>query len=400
MRVHSVGFRQANYLIGSAGVPNYGDELIMRLWLNYLRLSDPKRPVWIDVQDPGVAAVLLAGDHPQLHTTDTLWRTAAKIGALPPEEWTGIVERFIRHRGTPRADAGLELLAEAGSVQLVGGGYLNSMWSVNLVLPLLAAESGRAFGHALFGSGLGLLPLSDEDRTLLSGAFCDFDSAECRDAAELAPRIPGGVLYGTDDALLGFHPKLSGLWRNARREPAPKYMLALQGDMHAGLASRDEALETALAELRRAGWAGEPLGVVEAIPPDDAWVLPVLAERGVEVVFYPFIDLWRNGLPIQPGQYWVSTRFHFHLLVAGSGVNGTALAISEDYYLPKHKSLSILGTGWRLVDRLGGVVEAGNPAVTKAFSLRAPSLAAAKWAQADRIYAKSRRRSLRSASNG
>jgi len=385
------GVRQASYLVGAAGIPNYGDELIMRLWLNYLRLTHPKRPVWIDVQDPGIAAVLLAEDHPRLHATNTLWRTAAQIGALPADEWVATAERFVRHHGTPRTDAGLGLLADVGSVHLVGGGYLNSVWSVNTLLPVLASASGRALGHRLFASGLGLMPLSEGARSLLSTAFADFEFAESREPVEVAPRLPDGVSYGVDDAFLGFHPKLSGLWANTRLGPAPKFMLALQGDMHFDPVSREAALEVALTELRLAGWTEEPLGVVEAIPPDDAWLLPLLAERGIEVVFYPFMDLWRNGLPIRPGQYWVSTRFHFHLLVSGSGVSGTSLVISDDYYLPKHRSIAALGTGWRLVDRRGGVIEAGDLAATEAFRSRAAELAEEKWALADRIYAKSRR---------
>lgn len=62
--------------------------------------------------------------------------------------------------------------------------------------------------------------------------------------------------------------------------------------------------------------------------------------------FYPFTELWREGMPVTAGQTWLSTRFHAHLMAAAAGADGVALPVSADYYRPKHDSLIALGSGW------------------------------------------------------
>lgn len=62
------------YLVGPAGHPNYGDEIITAGWLKYLAETAPDATVWVDAHSPGPAQVLLGDLHPRVRFTDTLWR--------------------------------------------------------------------------------------------------------------------------------------------------------------------------------------------------------------------------------------------------------------------------------------------------------------------------------------
>src|SRR5690606_37165662 len=62
------------YLVGPAGHPNYGDEIITAGWLEYLADTAPDAEVWVDTHSPGPAQVLLGDLHPRVRFTDTLWR--------------------------------------------------------------------------------------------------------------------------------------------------------------------------------------------------------------------------------------------------------------------------------------------------------------------------------------
>ena len=68
------------YLVSPAGVPNWGDELIVATWLRYLARTHPDATVVVDCHSPGKAAVLLRGLHPNLVVTNTLWDLVERAG--------------------------------------------------------------------------------------------------------------------------------------------------------------------------------------------------------------------------------------------------------------------------------------------------------------------------------
>src|SRR5690606_27071255 len=90
------------------------------------------------------------------------------------------------------------------------------------------------------------------------------------------------------------------------------------------------------------------VGFAEAIPPDDSRFAAPWVEEGAP--FFPFMRMWDEGFPAYSGQQWLTSRFHFHLLAAAAGAQGTVLNAREGYYDVKHDLLSRLGTGWSRVD--------------------------------------------------
>ncbi len=109
----------AHYLIGEAGFPNYGDELIAREWVKYLAQIDPETPVVLDCMCSGPAAAYLYGLHPRVMSVDTvaqlaqnnyldlLRETGKSEGGVPVAL---LAERLHapmqdRHRATPPASS-------------------------------------------------------------------------------------------------------------------------------------------------------------------------------------------------------------------------------------------------------------------------------------------------------
>lgn len=363
------------YLVSAAGLPNYGDELITRAWLDWLRVHRPDTPVWLDCPEPGRANHLFAGTHPLLRTTNTLWHLASSLDGVPLEEAAGRAARLVTDLGSPRFDLGLLELREMQSVHLLGGGYLTSVWQHQLCMVAALVALKERFAVRLYATGQGLVPLSSEARALLPGWVAKFDLFEARDSASAAAI---GATFGLDDAFLAF--------ANAReiyaRRDSPDLMVLLQGDFM-DVADRTLLVDAVEAVARSQGAAR--VGLVESIPPDDSWSLSSMAERGLKVEFYPFARLWLEGLPARAGQTWLSTRFHFHLLAAAVGARGAYLELDAEYYAAKHASLREVGTGWARVSEFHEPT-AISPAVDPLFSSRRKEFAARKEALARRIY--------------
>lgn len=368
--------RRPFYLVSSAGVPNYGDEFITRAWLDWLARNHPTTPVWLDCIEPGRANHLFAGAHPRLRTTNTLWHLALAGAGAGLDDGAERTMDQVANLGSPRFDLGLMELRQARSVHLLGGGYLNSVWEHQLLLLPALIQLKRSHGIPIYATGQGLAPLNERATELLPGWIHEFDLFETRDA-------PSATLLGTDrgvdDAFLAFATKRPVY----SSEKTPDLMILVQGDFVDE--AHQDALLDAVTSFIHARRPSGPVGIVESLPPDDSWILPRLAERGVATEFYPFVRLWTEGFPARQGQEWLSTRFHFHLLAAAEGAAGAVLDLHPDYYGIKHASLRELGTGWSLTNNLDAL-PALLPSVDKGLRRRRLELARSKARVARQIY--------------
>ena len=173
-----------------AGYPNYGDELIARTWLRFLAETKPEAQVWLDCRHPGAASVLFRGDHPNLTTTDTLYR----VLELADQEWEPrSIAEIVTHKGSPLFDLQIAEMNRATTLHLLGGGFLNSRWPKNLGLLEGMRASAAVSGARLIATGQGLIPDA-------GASFEGFAHVGVRDdeSAELA-----ATTTGLDDAFLG-----------------------------------------------------------------------------------------------------------------------------------------------------------------------------------------------------
>ena len=355
------------YLIAPAGHPNYGDELLLRTWLRVLERLRPRSRVIVDCHTPGQAALLHRGANADVVFTDTVWRLVAEVAgaAEPGREAVELVRRALADPGArPALAAGVAQIREAAIVHVIGGGFVNAHWPHHLGVLAAAAEAARLGGGRAVATGQGLAPVADP--VLLAEVLDGFASVTVRDAAsrdavsrDAASRDAaahghhrGRAELVGDDAWLALSDwaRPGDLYRTDP-DVARDVMLCLQSD----LGDAEALTRVADRTLRRWAVPGERITVIEGIPGADRVVWdrlvasPLGAELGLAAArFVSFHELWGTGLPARPGQAWLSTRFHPHLLAAAAGASGVAVAVDPDYYGTKHDSLRAAGSRWTL----------------------------------------------------
>jgi hypothetical protein len=367
--------RPLYHLVGAAGYPNYGDELIAAGWLRHLARTAPEADVWLDCPSPGTAATLLDGLHPRARFTDTIWRLCEAAPEGGPWETAAWVRNAVADPGlVPRWCAGVGLLRRADVVHVIGGGYVNGIWPRHAGVLAGAVAAVEHSGGRAVATGQGLTPAADGAVPLLRSLLERFALVEVRDEAS-AVLLERPDTLGLDDAFL---PAAAV----PTRADAPQVALCLQSDLSDRPA---EALATfVLGALRRWEVDPEQVAVVEGIPGQDRVVYALLEHELRGARFVPFDAVWRDGLPVGPDQSWISTRFHPHLVAAAVGAGGLAVSLNGDYYPTKHRSLTALGSGWQLVTDLDGAPD--RPASGGFPPAVLAGLRERKAALADRVY--------------
>jgi hypothetical protein len=337
------------HLVTSAGFPNYGDELITALWLRRLAECAPDAEVWVDTHSPGLSSVLLDGLHPKARFVDTLWRLCWAAPSEQPWEVAAWVDQAVSDVGrAPRWALATEQLRTADLVHIIGGGYLHGEWPRHVGLLSGALAASRVSGARTVLTGQGLAPASVDSAALLAALAGRFDVVDLRDEASEQLLRDGGVGHAKltcDDAFLGL-----GQLPIPPNGDLPGFMLCAQADMLS--VDRSSLARLVLDTLR--AWHVRPdnLGVVEGIPGIDREIWAMLEYQLPGARFYPFAEIWREGLPVAAGQTWLSTRFHPHLMAAAAGASGAAIPVSPGSYSTKHRSLINQGSRWTVADDL------------------------------------------------
>lgn len=342
----TVGERPVYYLTGITGYPNYGDELIAATWLRHLAATAPDARVWLDCPHPGQAAASLAHLHPSVRFTDTLWRLCEDAPPGDAAETAAYVRAAVEDPGrAPRRMAGIEIAARADVAHLIGGGYLNGLWPRNAgLLAGVSAAAARSGGWAVM-TGQGLFP-AFADAALVHELVAGFALLDVRDEASaglLGAGLP--VSCTGDDVLLGLGPHLHRSGDNT-----PEVMVCAQRD----LLEMPPAALAGFVTRTLAEWGVPPerVGFAEGIPGADREIFGRVEAVLPGARFFTFAEIMEHGLPVAPGQCWLTTRFHPHLVASAAGACGAAIAIDHGYYANKHRSLIERGSRWTLVEDL------------------------------------------------
>lgn len=335
--------RPVVYLVSVAGRPNYGDTLVAASWLRYYARNTPDAEIWMDSDRPGQCSVLLDGIHPHAHFTDTLFHACWNSPSDSPTEMPAFGRALVDNpRLIPRETLGMGVLERADLIHILGGGFINSIWPQHAALPAIASAVAARTGARTAITGAGLTPASQALAAALSATLATFDVVDVRDepsAELLGPSVPH--LTATVDDLF---VDLRGIRISPKQHPDT--VVCVQADLSSQPLS--EIADFVVRTLQ--AWSADqnPVLVLECLPPDDLAVVEHLAPRLPELEIMRFETLWVEGFPVAPGQRWITTRFHPHLLAAAGGAHGVALA-SGDYYRTKHASL---GTLWPILDEI------------------------------------------------
>jgi hypothetical protein len=362
------------YLVGTSGHPNFGDEFVTAAWLKHLAHARPDAEVWLDCPNPGPASHLFAELHPRVRFTDSLYRLIWMYRDAPPEDAEREIRHRIEHLGTPRFDLGLLDVRRAESLHVIGGGYINNHWPFHVGLLTAAAKLKDLTGLKLYATGQGFTPAPDGDA--LGRALESFDHVTVRDQASADLT---GAEKSVDDAFLGIR-ELSGFGG----DPTPQdgqVWVNLQSDLidDAGFETMVQSVRKVLEQLAS---QGRPLHYLECIPGTDGRAYEQLADLIPAENKVSFVKLWGQEFPARPGQTWITTREHPHLMAAACGAAGVAVELEAE--AGDHAALLELGTGWSLDKPEAIAVE--DARVSKGFPYKSRMLVHDKLGEAKKLY--------------
>lgn len=325
-----------HYLIGGAGVPNYGDELIIRSWVDWyqsaLGHASSGELIVAGASQP-VLKSLLEDDFPRLKLSDSVARARYKLGKISFVEAVKIGLNFFDKRpsGEPFVALASEL-EDVSSFHLHGGGYLNDKWpSHGFTLGLGAALAKRA-GTTSIATGIGLGPfaaLRPAEEGVLADAFRAYALLEVRDdwSYEWVKRIAADaeVHLGLDDCFV---------------QPVSEVPIA-GAALHISLIG--DAASAPVLERLPGTFVGEFDKVYFWLcTPQDAASFSILADRfrNVEPVWVRGLV---EGIPVGETNFMLTQRFHPHIIGARLGMQGI-VKVRSAYYDIKHSSVFALGS--------------------------------------------------------
>lgn len=325
------------YLVSASGMPNYGDDMLTRGWINHIRHRYPHATIYLDAVDPLVASTL----YDDVKCVNYLWQLAQALG-----ENGSVEEKFSDNYLLPlRERLMTEIFEDTDSIHLLGGGYINELWAANLRLIELVSYFGKKYNILAYATGLGLQPLSEEKAEYISpfieSYFC-FDVRDYPSYQLLEKFLPGKISFIGDDY---FCFPFSDVVSLVERE-SPVLRLCLHNEFSEGDENEQlfiEQVETTISTFIQK-FPGALIRFYEFRPGSDGYFYKSLKQKFpmIEMVF--FETIWKHGLQFSTKDFFLSTRFHFQLIVSSVGLSGTSFYWSE-YYRNKFDSLKYV-TDW------------------------------------------------------
>lgn len=368
------------YLVGSSGYPYYGDEAAAAAWLRHLAATEPDAEVYLDCPNPGGAQLFLADLHPNVRFVDTLFRLSLASPSDDAEEVAQFTAQAARQPGFGYAHraAGVELLHTADVVHVIGGGYLASIWPRHIGVLAAGQVLAEEHGKQVALTGVGLLPNAASGE-MLDKLTAGYAVVDVRDARSRELLSADTVTDTGDDALLDLGEEAYD------KRDSVSTMMCLQSDLVEGDEGLQALARSAVETAKAWGLRPEKIGYIEAIPGQDRVVFEMIESELPGMRFYPFTEVWREGLPARRGQRWITTRESLHLAAAAAGAWGVAFPVKPGYDDVTHQDLIDKGSRWVL----GTLGEAAPETHGDAgFGSSLDGLVRAKKAVAQRVYAR------------
>ncbi|MFI8632558.1 polysaccharide pyruvyl transferase family protein [Microbacterium sp. NPDC077663] len=322
-------------LVGGGGIPNYGDELIIRNWLTWHDShSTAARDIVVEGYRSRVLQSTFSDSFPRAKWSHNVrnarlaFREKGFWGALGGGLTSGDSETASVKSAYAQAKSALVL-------HIHGGGYINQKWPSHAFVLGLAAAAHSASGTHAVATGLGLGPLDDpnpDQQRLLDEVVEAFELIEVRDTFSynyLQRNLTGSrrdkIIQGLDDAFL---------------YPVPPQQSSRR-TLHVSL--RDDSAGEGMIQRMSPEFVGAfERHVFWACKPADTVAYAKLAKK------YPFFEsAGVRQLLEEPRlgarDVMITERFHPHLMAARAGASGVFWSGSS-YYDTKHGSLVELGS--------------------------------------------------------
>ncbi|MBC6627137.1 polysaccharide pyruvyl transferase family protein [Pseudomonas sp.] len=379
------------YLICMTGVPNYGDELILKTWLNFINKKYTNCTIWVDTpQEFSLSASILSQnlEYNNIKIVSYFWNLRdlsvrnkisnrifkkKSVDRIIKSANSRMDERFSQQRFD------VDFFKNIESIHILGGGYLNSMWENNYSILIGCDYIKNKYNIPVYMTGAGLCPAVNNCR--IRRVISNFDFKEARD--EESAKI-FDINKGFDDVYLGVIDE-AYRYQSKHNQNVADVMISIQSGLVDSIVFK-KVINIIREKVVKLKSEGLTVGYVEAIPGQDTTAYNYLSDLIDEGYYYTALESMINGLPIKDNQLWISSRFHHHLVASSRCVKGIILCFKPDYYDIKHNSLLKLGTNWAFFNAYTDKILPEPQESSKEFSKNLKSIISHKMKVADTLY--------------
>jgi len=338
------------YLITTAGFPNYGDEILLEVWLDFITKKNPNSELWVDCHSPGNVSALFADKFPTVRFTDFVWRVMWDCPFHSPNEsmvyglgaWTAHQNVWRRFKSSARR------IQQADVVHIIGAGFINAVWPRHLaILGIVRSAPYAKKNVRILLTGAGFMPLGENELTLLALVLKDFHHIDVRDQTTYESLQATGLVDESKLTQSGDDTFLKSMVPLENTEQKPRICLCIQGDFWDDISTID-MLNTVTHTIRNSFPDTLPqIRFYEFIPGVDQRFYSELSERLGHIDYVSFERIFYTGLDIKSTDVVITSRFHMHLLAARQGARGVWINSKPGYYDIKHQSVVDSGSYWQ-----------------------------------------------------
>lgn len=335
------------YLIGGSGGLNYGDELIIKFWLDYISATCPNTAILAESNIPS-NSIKFHNQHSNTIFLNSILEIAKNVKDLSFWEQVKRGKTFFERNGKElydKYDLYFSLFNNVKLLHIHGGGYMRSSSKNSGFLLGIASALKAKYGLKIVATGLGMMPLNSppqELKTVAQQVIESFDVFECRDSQSFnlikSFCQSANVINGLDDNFLV--PQKLLKWQHNPYENTrnlylcfSKYTLSeFDNNFWESLKKYTQRFDRVLF------WGSSPF--------KDKDVINVLSQKIDNLEIIKVKDLVYKGAPVNEGDYTITGRFHPHFVASRLGSHGYFYSFNK-YYNIKHSSVIKCGSTFK-----------------------------------------------------
>lgn len=339
------------YLISQAGFGNLGDELILREWLKYIdNVYQGRILIYIDVVNVNFCRMMTAlwGITSKVEFINICWSAALDIddnSIIRELSYQSIIYKLLT---IPKIDV----------LHILGGGYINDVYSKNIHLIPIAAIIKQITGCKLYATGISFYPLNSISKTAhryFLRCLNDFELIDVRDgySVEIFDGLSDGIIEVCDDLFLSENIDTI---INVTNKENRRLSLMLQ------VGEAQNMVHSYVSEMIDFFMNKKIIEGVNFYCFDDGLEVfcrqLIASKPKIQYDIYSCFDLLVKPIEINQKDYYFCTKFHGHFLVSLAGIYGVCSATNK-YYDNKHKSLIKMGSGFNMIGMHDNIIDEG-----------------------------------------
>ena len=335
------------YLIGGSGGPNYGDELIIKFWMNFIISKYPNTAIIAESNIPS-NSIKFHDKHRNIVFINSILKISKNVKNLSFWEQVRRGRTFFERNGKDlydKYDLYFHIFNNVDVIHIHGGGYMRSSTKNSGFILGISAALKERYGTKIVATGLGLMPLNkppEELKKLAQQVIESFDLFECRDSESFnvvnSFCQSENVINGLDDNFIGSKESLK--WQHTAYEKTRNLHLSFS---QYTLSKFDTDFWDS---LKRYTARFDRILFWESNPFKDKEVIHLLSQKIENLEIIRVKDLVYEGAPVNEGDYMISGRFHPHFITSRLGGYGYFYSFDK-YYDVKHSSVIQCGSAFK-----------------------------------------------------